>query len=506
MMVRMTVFRAHVVAAVLGTMLALFPGTALAADGLPSGPCSGNPASTHPLTLDVGGQPARGRYALPAGAPTALVVFAHGYSHRVEGWVRHLSRVATAEGALTVAMNYRGLTDLPPDAQGVPRSRGYPVKAGAEDLNAAGIALLAACPSIRHVVLVGISMGGNASGLAVALKPKRPDGRPLYDYWIGVEGAFNLIELYEGSRAVSLISEFAANAKEDIEKETGGSPETQPAAYAERTVVNRSADIAAAGLQGVVLVHGVEDGLAPYDNGTQLTRLLRAAGLPTDFVSVTRRGADDDPDTTLSGYAGQTTGFAGHGGELSEKHAVIDTGFTRLHALLSTTEPRPCGRDFTYDGLARSITPDPAATSGSCPAAATRLSTPAPTAAAPGCTDRSAPVLARPRPRVAKGRRLTVGGRVSDRACSLDVSAGVRVTVALSRTLAGGRCAVVRPSGRLAPPTRCARRSTIRARRTTGGYVLALPRALPPGLYALRVIARDAAGNVRTRSARIRVR
>lgn len=477
-----------------------------ATSGLPAGGCNGDATTTRPFTIDVAGQPARGRYALPAVTPDVLVVFAHGYSHRVEGWARHLARVASRDRALTVAMNYRGLTDLPPDAGGVPRSRGYPVKAGAEDLNAAALALLAACPSLRRVVLFGISMGGNVSGIALALQPKRPDGRPLYDHWIGVEGAFNLIELYQGSRAVSAISEFAANAKEDIEKETGGTPETQPAAYAERTVVNRSADIAAAGLQGVTLVHGVEDGLAPYDNGFQLTQLLRGAGTPTDFVTVTRRGADDDPDTTLAGYAGQTTGFAGHGGELSEKHAVIDTGFARLHALLSTSEPRPCGRDITYDGDARTLNPDPAAPTEGCPAG-----TPLVTArAATGngtCTDRTAPTLGRPRAAISRGRRLTLRGTVVDRACGLDNTARARVDVMISRALGRSRCRFVTRAGRLGRPAPCARRSSrLRARRTGATYALALPRALPGGRYTIRVTARDAAGHAVARMLRVRVR
>lgn len=486
------------------TLLLAAPGQA-AAGGVPSGTCSGDTTTTHPFTVDVAGQPARGRYALPAATPDVLVVFAHGYSHRVEGWARHLARVAARDGALTVAMNYRGLTDLPPDAGGVPRSRGYPVKTGAEDLNAAALAMLAACPSLRRVVLFGVSMGGNVSGVALALQPRRPDGRPLYDHWIGVEGAFNLIELYEGSRVVTQISDFAAAVKEDIEKETGGTPETQPAAYAERTVVARSAEIAAAGLQGVTLVHGVEDGLAPYDNGFQLTQLLRAAGTPTDFVTVTRRGAGDDPDTTLAGYAGQTTGFAGHGGELSEKHAVIDTGFARLHALLSTSEPRPCGRDITYDGFTRTLSPDPAVPSDGCPPGAPLVTARAATGNGT-CTDRTAPTLGRPRATVSRGRRLTLRGTVGDRACGLDNTAAVRVDVVISRPLGRSRCRFVTSAGRLGRSAPCARRSRVRVRRAGAAYVLELPRALPRGRYAIRVTARDAAGHAVVRTLRLRVR
>jgi hypothetical protein len=40
-------------------------------------------------------------------------VFAHGYSFNVDGWGPHLSHSAQRDGVLAVAMNYRGLTDLP---------------------------------------------------------------------------------------------------------------------------------------------------------------------------------------------------------------------------------------------------------------------------------------------------------------------------------------------------------------------------------------------------------
>ncbi len=485
-------------------ILLVVPATSLAAGGLPGGGCSASAPDARPLEVPVAGTTARSLYALPVSAPSVLVVFAHGYSHRAEGWAPRLSRTAATEGVLAVVPNYRGLVDLPPDAGGVPRSRGYPVKAGGEDLIATTQALLAACPSVRDVVLMGVSMGGNASGLALAAKPKRPGGAPLFDYWIGVEGAFNLIELYEGSRAVAQVSEFAANAKADIETETGGTPETAPAAYQERTVIARAADVANAGLKGVYLVHGVEDGLAPYDNGVQMTNLLRRQGVPLDFVTVTRRGPTDDPDTTLSGYAGVETGLAGHGGELSENHAVIDAGFARLHALLATTEPRPCGRDFTFDKLAGTITPDPAATSSTC-RAGTPLAAPAAAPGAAACRDRTRPTLRSVRARALRGRRIRISGRWTDRSCGKVTTSTARVRVAISRTLGRGRCQVVRRSGRLGTPQRCARRGTLSAG-SRPGFTLRLPKALPRGSYAIRVTVRDAAGNARAVKRRVRVR
>lgn len=53
-------------------------------------------------------------------------------------------------------------------------------------------------------------MGGNVSGPAAAAKAKRADGRPLFDRWVGVEGAYNLIQLYQLARALAPANSFAA--------------------------------------------------------------------------------------------------------------------------------------------------------------------------------------------------------------------------------------------------------------------------------------------------------
>ena len=217
------------------------------------------------------------------------------------------------------------------------------------------------------MILLGVSMGGNASGLAMALGAKRPDGAPLFDYWVGVEGVYNLLELYEAANVGQAISPFVAQVKEDIELETGGTPQTQPAAYQERTVVSRADDVAASGVKGVVLVHAREDGLALYPQAQELARLLRGRAVPTDFYTVGSRAEGDDPDTTLAGYGGAETGQAGHGSEVSEHHVVIDQGLDRVDALIAG-EPPPCGRDFAVEGTPRSVSPDPAAPADGCPA------------------------------------------------------------------------------------------------------------------------------------------
>ena len=437
--------------------------------------CTGDASTAQPLTLTVDGASATGRYVAPAAPPSVAVVFGHGYGYASDGWVPHMRRVASRSRALAVTMDYRGLVDLgddPDDPWPYNRSRGYPVKAGSEDLVAAAQAAVARCPSVRHVILLGVSMGGNATGMAMALKAKRPDGAPLFDYWVGVEGVYNLIELYEAANAGQAISPFVAQVKEDIELETGGTPQTQPAAYQERTVVERADDIAASGVKGVVLVHAREDGLALYPQAQELARLLRGGGVPTDFYTVGSRAEGDDPDTTLAGYAGAETGQAGHGSEVSEHHVVIDQGLDRVDALIAG-EPPPCGRDFAVEGTPRGVSPDPAAPAAGCPAGTPLVpaATPAPSAR---CAIR-APRLKKLRAR-RRGRTVRVTGRVRPGACRRD---GARLRV---RVRAAGRHRAVR----LARPGRFAvrLRHAARARR-------------------VRVVASDRGHRTR-RSARVR--
>lgn len=403
-------------------------------------PCTGDASTLQPLTLDVGGVPATGHLVAPRRAPTAAVIMGHGYSFASDGWLPHLRRAAAGGGALAVAMDYRGLVDLgddPKDTWPYRRSRGYPVKAGSEDLVAAAQAALRDCPTIGSVVLVGTSMGGNATGLAVALKARRPDGTPLFDYWIGIEGVYDLTQLYELARAGQAISPFVAQVKQDIELETGGTVEQQPAAYAERTVVQRVGDIAAAGLKGIAFVHAEQDGLALYPQAQQMVRAVRDRGVPTDFYTVGTRGPQDDPDTTVGGYASVDTGGAGHGPEVSEHHVVIDEGMAVLQRLLAG-DPPPCGRDLRVEGApALSVTPDPARATAACPRGPV-LSTSGPPVTA--CRP-TLPKLAGLSARRLAGGRVTVRGRVVRGACP-PRSPRLRVTL-----VAGSRTVVVRTRG-----------------------------------------------------------
>jgi acetyl esterase/lipase len=436
------------------------------------------------LVLTVAGQSAAGLFTLPSGPPRGLVVFGHGYSHGADSWRDHMTKISRRDGVISVAMDYRGLTLLPRDSEGVLRSRGWPVKAGGEDLVAAAQHFDRQCPGLAQVILYGVSMGANATGMAMTLAQKRADGkRPLFDYWFAVEGVHNMPEVYQGARALAGTgNEFANNAYQDIEIETGGSFEAQPAAYAERSNVGRATDIAGAGPRGVVLVHAIEDGLAPYSQSQEMATRLREQGIPVDLYSVGRRGSDE-PDTTLTGYTGNPGEYAGHGSEKSPTHIVIQTGFERLSAQLTKGDPAPCDREFRVDDKPQNVSPDPAAKSATC------VPDPLPPAGSPAdgaCTDTLAP--ARVKSRVTRrGRRVTVSGRAADRGCGYVA----RVKVAVAR-VASHRCRFLRSRGGFGAARACTRRTFVSAGGTTA-WRLKLP-TLRRGRYELRAVAFDQGG------------
>lgn len=329
-------------------------GDTVVADGLVDGPddlpagCTDDEDAALPLTAEVDGEDATGHIAFPAGDPDHLVVFAHGYGHSSHSWTGHMRWAAEELGAVALAMDYRGTLDLPEDGE-VGGTRGWQVREGALDSTTVARAVLAACPDIEMVTMFGVSMGANTAGLAIAAQPTRPGSdAPLYDWWINVEGAANVVETYLGARSLAVSgNEFAANAAEDIEREVGGPIEDDPQAYVDLAVVSHVEEIAASGLQGVFHVHGVEDGLVPYDQARELWAGLRAASgdaLAQEFWTALRRdptGPDPDEDqTNISDYAvnvvdpSYESPFVGHGSEASADNDVMWFSLERLRLLV----------------------------------------------------------------------------------------------------------------------------------------------------------------------------
>lgn len=320
------------------------------------GPCTSGHQQARGLRLDVDGEPAEGIVALPRRAPRGIVVFAHGFGHTSASWRDHAARTAEEHGVIALAMDYRGTEIIPPAEPGdLPSSRGWQVSEGAEDSIAAARWFERRCRTVEQIVVYGVSMGGNASGLAAAAGATRHDGTPLFDHWVAIEPAVNVVEIYQGARILAASgNEFAAHAAEDIERQMGGTFEEVPDAYLERTVVARAPDIAASGLRGVVLVHGIDDGLVPTNQSREMQAAMRAVDVPTELYTVVTRGPESEAGSTLTGAVLGATGasespFAGHASETSTTHTVGVTGFAVLDRLLRGDEVG-CG-EHVVDGV-----------------------------------------------------------------------------------------------------------------------------------------------------------
>ena len=307
-------------------------------------------APTRPLGL------AAGRYALPpAAAPTQLVVMFHGNHNDSCSWRNHL-RQAAGRGAVAVAMDYTGQRTEQVGDRTV-ENYGWFVREGAADSIAAAQYFLAKYPSITQVFAFGVSMGGNASGMAVASADAvRLDGTtPLFDYWVDVEGVNNLVEEYLIVRAIAPLVGAAAIAQAEIEEEAGGTIEEVPESYADLTNIFRVPDMQ---LKGAVIVHGVDDGLVSTSQSPEMADALNGAGIPAHLYTVFLRG-DGESGGTVTGdfafgpdapagdvYSGATgeayeSPFAGHGWEGSDTQLVVKTGFDALWALMEGAAVEP---------------------------------------------------------------------------------------------------------------------------------------------------------------------
>jgi hypothetical protein len=326
--------------------------TAYAAKGHATGlMCTGDPRVAHALSVPVAGETAVGYYAVPKHPARGMVVFDHGYSHTAWNWRQHLTQVAARDGVIAIAMDYRHQKDSPVDPKtGFSSSRGWRVQEGADDSIAAAKLFDRTCRTGGVNTIYGISMGGNTSGLVAAAGAKRATGKALFNYWFAIEPAVNVTETWAEASAVAQTGNtFAVEAAQDIEQEMGGTPAEVPASYQSHTVMARMSDIAAAGLAGVAVVQGVDDGLVPYNQSRELVAGLRAAGIPVDDVTVGTRGAGE-PGTTLSGNvlspAGQESPFAGHASEVSNTAVVGITGFDLLDNLYLRHAAPACHESF----------------------------------------------------------------------------------------------------------------------------------------------------------------
>ncbi|MEA2447037.1 MAG: hypothetical protein QOK47_674, partial [Actinomycetota bacterium] len=247
----------------------------------------------------------------------------------------HMRKAAAEHGVIAVAMDYRGTYEQE-NEDGSVTVRGWFVKEGADDMVAATKLFQGLCPSIEQTVLFGVSMGGNASGLALAKASaeKSPTGGPLFDYWFDVEGAVNVVETYAGASVLAPANEFATFAKADIEDEMNGTFADDPEGYEDLAVVSHIDEIAQSGVKGVAVIHALEDGLVPYNQAREMVTELVAKQIPLEVYTVGGKG-DGESGTTLTGYTPfKDSPFAGHASEKSETHIIMVTAFERLWSLV----------------------------------------------------------------------------------------------------------------------------------------------------------------------------
>lgn len=345
----------------------LGPSAALAQPVPPTVACTDDIDGTVRLDLPSG---AFGFYALPAGPPRGLVVFAHGHGNSAYKWRQNLADTARNLGVIAVAMDFRGQTF--PGGDITKSSFGWRVREGAEDSNDAGRLFERTCFSgtgTRPMVIYGVSMGGNASGLAVAAQPKRSDGTPLWDYWFDIEGVNNALETYLEARMVAgppLNNATGQTAVQEFYEENGNRTfEEDPAAYADLAVVTHGQEIGAAGLKGVVMVHGFDDGTVPFNQTPEMLAVLVEERIPTDVFAVSRPAAGQEHGNTIEdtfGLPGRIPGysspFTGHGGENNLAHPVIAIGFERLARLLDDGRVPRCYHAWVYDEGAYTSDPE----------------------------------------------------------------------------------------------------------------------------------------------------
>lgn len=281
-------------------------------------------ATVADLYVEVDGETAHGLLATPAGEPTSIVVVLHGYTHQAESHRGHLLDLAE-RGAVAFAMDYRGPVD------------GFPLRAGADDTIAALDLVRARHPDVEEIHLFSVSMGTAVASMVLA-------ERPVFDVWVDAEGLSMLHETWAGATALSPSGNpTAVRAAQAIEQETGGTPADAPAAYAERSAALRAAEYAH--LRGAYVLHGLNDGLVPYDQGREMAAALRAVGVPTDVHTVAMHPGGEG--TTLTGYVGQDArGLSGHGTESDDTHALTALSWAIMREVVDGTAAPPAGREI----------------------------------------------------------------------------------------------------------------------------------------------------------------
>ena len=307
-----------------------------------SAACTSDSPKAKRVSLKVGGEKSAGYASFPKTSPRALVVVAHGYGWSADAWRTKLARIAKDSRAVAVAPDLRGTRTVRVE-NGFRRTRGIPVKKGVADLIAYGRSYASKCKSAKTVVLAGYSLGGAFSGNALMAKPKRAGGKPLFDYFVGMEAIQDIFQEFQLAKALPNDA-FVQGAVADAAAELGGTIDEKPEAYHAVNPIEHVNAIKASGLRGAFLVHGSDDGLVLYQQSVDMTKALRKAGVKTDLWTAGKRRPGDEPDTTLSGRGGQPSGNSGHASDAAIRHLVPSTGLKILRDLI-VRGAKPKNRD-----------------------------------------------------------------------------------------------------------------------------------------------------------------
>lgn len=281
-------------------------------------------------------------YSAPA-HPTALVVVFHGHGHNGDQYAAQLADVAKKYNAVAVAMH---TAQLP---KGKPAYRG-PFDSVDEEARDAASAIAWARAKYKtgnRTYLFGTSMGG--SGLAYFLDAATRTAKGDADAtWVQRVRPFPLAGLVDaegiGSLAETWLEATGADpvSAAEIELETGGTPMTAPDAYRARSLALLTpAQLKAAGLPVVAIVHDLNDGLVPYNQTLETRAAFVAAGIPTRTYDVVfKDSCKQGEQTTLTSYAPLPGAedqlcLAGHANENDSRTPVMRTAFAALGEMLN---------------------------------------------------------------------------------------------------------------------------------------------------------------------------
>lgn len=289
-----------------------------------------------------------GSYTLPAKAPKALVVIAHGYRSWSGAWQKAMVEAASKHNAIAVAVDFRGLQSAD-EYYG-----GWPAAAGSQDLAKAASTFKKLCPGITSTTLLSVGMGSDAAGLAIAHNPS------LFTYWVDAEGATDLYGLWSTLSAVGGpclpsgdclpgLDTYYAVTRHDIEVAAGGTPYDNKAGFDALDAGTQLRSAGALGLKGAAVVHAVEDGSVLYFEAAEATALMHAKSVPTDVYAVAQSAGGTDQ--TLAGDAGYGSSdpMAGYEPDGPNGGIVIQTALKALWGIVDPGGVKPSNQVYAVN-------------------------------------------------------------------------------------------------------------------------------------------------------------